>query len=516
MNSTIDCDLLVVGGGLNGTAIARDAAGRGMSVVLCERDDLGAHAVASACGPLHPAVPSLKRQALSTLRKALAERENLMRIAPHAVTPLRLAVPRDAAPPPWRERASRMLADRLAPRQLLPASRHLDLLHHVAGLPLKPEFSQGELVSGCRVDGPRLAVLNAMDAAEAGATILTRTICDAAQRSGEGWQATLRGPGGAGTLVRARAMVNATGQWATRFLRSASNIDLPLPLVKCIRLVVRKKLGHPCSYLLRDADGRSVLVMPCEDDATLVIGDGLPHGGEPGAPQVGDADVDRLCSLLNRHFTARTSVADVVQASAGLRLAVDGGDGSAHELPHPYALRLDRDGPPLLSVLGGDAESFRRVAEEAVDQLAPLLGQGGGAWTAQACLPGGDLFGIAPTAQGVLGFGDYLRMKKQAFAWAPPELVERYVHRYGSRIDRLLAGCAGMHDLGREVLPGLFEAELHYLIRHEWAQTADDILRRRSRLGYLPPNGAAATLERWLAAMPAAQAEQARQAVRHA
>jgi glycerol-3-phosphate dehydrogenase len=510
MNSTIDCDLLVVGGGLNGTAIARDAAGRGMSVVLCERDDLGAHAVASACGPLHPAAPWLKRQALSTLRKALAERENLMRIAPHAVTPLRLAVPRDNGQLPWRERASQMLGNRLAPCELLPASRHLDLLHHVAGLALKPAFSQGELVSGCRVDGPRLAVLNAMDAAEAGATILTRTICDAAQRSGEGWQATLRGPGGAGTLVRARAMVNATGQWATRFLRSASNIDLPLPLVKCIRLVVRKKLGHPCSYLLRDADGRNVLVLPCENDATLVIGDGLPHGGEPGAPQVSEADIDRLCSLLNRHFTARTSAAHVVQASAGLRLAVDGSDGAAHALPHPYALRLDQDGPPLLSVLGGDAESFRRVAEEAVDQLAPLLGQSGGAWTAQACLPGGDLFGMAPTAQGVLGFGDYLRMKKQAFAWAPPELIERYVHGYGSRIDRLLAGCAGMHDLGHEVLPGLFEAELRYLIRHEWAQTAEDILRRRSRLGHLPPTGAAATLERWLAAA------QAVQAIRHA
>ena len=503
MNSTIDCDLLVVGGGLNGTAIARDAAGRGMSVVLCERDDLGAHAVASARGPLHPAVPSLKRQALSTLSKALAERENLMRIAPHAVTPLRFAVPRDDGPQPWRERASRLLADRLAPRQLLPASRHLDLLHHAAGLPLKPEFSQGELVSGCRVDGPRLAVLNAMDAAEAGATILTRTICDAAQRSGEGWQATLRGPGGAGTLVRARAMVNATGQWATRFLRSASNIDLPLPLVKCIRLVVRKKLGHPCSYLLRDAGGRNALVMPCGNDATLVIGDGLPHGGEPGAPQVGDADIDRLCSLLNRHFTARTSAADVVQASAGLRLAVDGSDSGAHELPHPYALRLDQDGPPLLSVLGGDAESFRRVAEEAVDRLAPLLGQAGGAWTAQACLPGGDLFGMAPSAQGVLGFGDYLRMKAQAFAWAPPALIEHYVHVYGSRIDRLLAGCGGMHDLGQEVLPGLFEAELHYLMRHEWARTAEDILRRRSRLGHLPPPGAQDSLTRWLATAPA-------------
>jgi glycerol-3-phosphate dehydrogenase len=209
-----------------------------------------------------------------------------------------------------------------------------------------------------------------------------------------------------------------------------------------------------------------------------------------------------LCDLLNRYFTARTSAADVALASAGLRLAVD----SAQALPQPHTLRLDRDSAPLLSVLGGDAESFRRVAEEAVDQLAPLLGQSGGAWTAQACLPGGTLFGMAPTAQSVLGFGDYLRMKKQAFGWAPPELIERYVHSYGSRIDRLLEGCAGMHDLGQEVLPGLFAAELHYLIRHEWAQTAEDILWRRTRLGHLLPPGAAATLEDWLAAAPVTQA----------
>lgn len=506
MNSTIDCDLLVVGGGLNGTAIARDAAGRGMSVVLCERDDLGAHAVACACGPLHQAVPSMQRQALSTLRKALAERETLMRIAPHAVTPLRLAVPRDDGRQPWRERASRLLADRLAPRQLLPASRHVDLLHHVAGLPLKPQFSEGELVSGCEVDGPRLAVLNAMDAAEAGATILTRTVCDAAQRGDEYWQATLRGASGAGTLVRARAMVNATGPWATRFLRSASNIDLPIPLVKCIRLKVRKKLAHPSSYLLRDADGRSVLVLPCEPDATLIIGDGLPHSGEPGAPQVTSEEIERLCSLVNRYFTARTGAADIVQASAGLRLAVDRSDGAVQVVPQPYALRLDRDGAPLLSVLGGAAESFRRVAEEAVDQLASLLGESGGAWTSQACLPGGNLFGLAPTAQNVLGFGDYLRMKKQAFGWAPAALVERYVHAYGSRIDRLLDGCAGMHDLGPEILPGLFAAEVSYLVRHEWAQSAEDILWRRSRLGPRLPPEAGDVLARWLAAAPAPRA----------
>lgn len=506
MNSTIDCDLLVVGGGLNGTAIARDAAGRGLSVVLCERDDLGAHAAVSACGPLHQPLSSLHRQALASLRKALAERETLMRIAPHAVTPLRLAVPRDSGQQPWRERASRMLANRLAPRQLLPASRQVDLLHHAAGLPLKPQFSEGELVSGCEIDGPRLAVFNAMDAAEAGATILTRTVCDAAQRSGEHWQATLRGAGGAGTLVRARAMVNATGQWATRFLRSASNIDLPLPLVKCIRLRVRKKLAHPCSYLLRGDDGSSVLVLPCEPDATLIIGDGLPHGGGPGAPEVSAEEIERLCSLVNRYFTARTSATDVMQASAGLRLAVATGDATAQAMPQPHALRLDRDGAPLLTVLGGDPESFRRVAEEAVDQLASLLGESGGAWTSQACLPGGDLFGMSPTAQSVLGFGDYLRRKKQAFGWAPAALVERWVHAYGSRIDRLLSGCTGMDDLGPEILPGLFAAEVTYLVRHEWAQTAEDILWRRSRLGLRLSPDAGDVLARWLAAAPAPQA----------
>ena len=504
MNSTKDCDLLIVGGGVNGTAIARDAAGRGMSVVLCERDDLGAHAFMAPCGPMHQGVPSLKRHDVGMLRKALREREILMRIAPHAVTPLRLVAPQDSAqPPPWTLTASMMLADRLAPRELLPASRHADLLHHVAGLPLQPQFSQGRTASGCRVDAPRIAVLNAMDAAAGGATILTRTVCDAAQRSGERWQATLRCANGASTLVRARAMVNATGPWATRFLRSASNIDLPIPLVKSVRIVVRRKLSHPCSYLFRHPDGCTVLAVPFEHDHTLIMGSDLGQHGEPGAPLVTEEEISRLCSMVNHYFTARTGPADVVHASAGLRLALEAKGGKASAMPQPRELRLDQDGPPLLSVLGGDAESFRLLAEEAVDRLAPILGHSGGAWTARACLPGGDLHGATPSSQSVLGFNDYVRLRRQAYKWAPPALVERYVRAYGSRIDTLLEGCAGMADLGREILPGLFETEVAYLVRHEWARTAEDILWRRSRLGLSLAPHAASVLDEWLAAAPA-------------
>lgn len=506
MNSSKDCDVLIVGGGVNGAAIARDAAGRGLSVVLCERDDLGAHAFSAPCGPLYQHLPSLNRQALARLRKALAERETLMRIAPHAVSPTRLTMPDDPdCQPFWGLRASLMLADRLAPRQLLPAARRVDLLHHVAGLPLRPQFGAGWLLPACRVDGPRLAVLHAMDAAEAGATILTRTVCDAAQRSGEFWQATLRCAGGAGMLVRARAMVNATGPWATRFLRSASNIDLPMPLVKSIHVLLRKKFSHPCSYLLHQPDGRTVLLVPEDKDHTLIVASGSGQHGDPGSPQVTELEIEQLCDLLNRHFTARTTPSDVAHASAGLRIAVEAEDdkaGPAH--PQRHLLRIDRDGAPLLSVLGGGAAGFRQLAEEAVDLLAPLLGQAGGAWTAEACLPGGNLYGSAPSPRGVREFDDYARLRRQAYPWAPPELIDRYTHSYGSRIDRLLAGCAGVQDLGQEVLPGLFEAELRYLMRYEWAQTAEDILWRRTKLGRLLPPEAAATLESWLAAAPAA------------
>jgi glycerol-3-phosphate dehydrogenase len=503
MNSTIDCDLLVVGGGINGAGIARDAAGRGLSVVLCERDDLAAHTSSASTKLIHGGLRYLESRDFGLVRKALIEREVLMRSAPHIIWPLRFVMPHDAGQrPAWMVRAGLMVYDRLAPRKLLPGSRAANLLQHVAGIPLRPQFSKGYIYSDGWVDDARLVVLNAMDAAEAGATILTRTACDAAQRSGDRWQATLRGAAGVMTVVRARAMVNATGPWAARFLHDASGADQPLRLVKGSHIVVRRKFNHPYAYVFQHPDRRIVFAIPYEQEFTLIGTTDIDYDGDPGQVTISDEEISYLCGLVNRYFTSQTTPDDVVWTYSGVRPRVEESGKRASAVTRDYQLRLDSEGPPLLSVFGGKITTFRKLADEALDLLGPLLGKSGGAWTAEACLPGGDLYGPAPSPRSVLEFDDYVRMQKQAYHWAPPALIERYARAYGTRMHRLLADCGKMDDLGRQVLPGLFEAELYYLMRHEWARTAEDILWRRSKLGLHLPRDAATTLDAWITAAP--------------
>ena len=500
MQTTINCDLLVVGGGIHGAGIARDAAGRGLSVVLCERSDLAAHTSSASTGLVYGTLHYLEGHDFAQVRRALLEREVLMRCAPHIISPLRFVMPQDAGQrAAWVMRAGFIFCNRLARHTLLPAARYANLLQHVAGSPLRLEFLEGYLFSDAWVNDARLVVLTALAAAEAGATVLTRTLCDSAQRSDGRWLATLRSASGMSTPVCARALVNATGPWAARFLREASGAVQPLRLVKGSHIVVRKKFGHGYAYLFRHPDGRTVFALPYEKDYTLIGATGLDYDGDPARAAISDKEISDLCGLVNRYFTARTSPADVVWAYSGVRALVED-DGKRSLAAEQYRLRLDDNGgAPLLSVLGGAISSFRKLAEEAVDLLGPRLGCSRGAWTANACLPGGDLYGSAPSPRSVLGFDVYLRRQKQAFDWAPPALVERYVRAYGTRIDRMLAGRGAMNDLGLQVLPGLYEAELRYLIQHEWAMTAQDILWRRSRLGlHLGPN-AAEVLDAWIA-----------------
>jgi len=503
MNSTIDCDVLVVGGGINGAGIARDAAGRGLSVVLCERDDLASHTSSASTKLIHGGLRYLESREFGLVRKALLEREVLMRSAPHIMCPLRFVMPHDAGQrPAWLVRAGLMLYDRLARRQLLPASRAANLLQHVAGGPLRPEFSRGYIYSDGWVDDARLVVLNAMDAAEAGATVLTRTTCETAQRSGDLWQVMLRGADGAMTVVRARSMVNATGPWAARFLQEATGVNQPLRMVKGSHIVVHKKFSHSYAYLFQHPDGRIVFAIPYEQDFTLIGTTDIDYDGDPAQVAISDEEISYLCSLVNRYFTSRTTPDDVVWSYSGVRPLVEENGKQASAVTRDYQLRLDEEGAPLLSVFGGKITTFRKLAEEALDLLGPLLGKSGGAWTAEACLPGGDLYGLAPSARSVLEFDDYVRMQKHAYNWAPPALISRYARAYGTRMHQLLAGCGKIADLGREVLPGVFEAELRYLIRHEWARTAEDILWRRSKLGLHLPRDAAQTLDAWIAATP--------------
>ena len=500
---TIDCDLLVVGGGINGAGIARDAAGRGLRVVLCEKDDLGAHTSSASSKLIHGGLRYLEYREFGLVRKALAERETLLKSAPHIMRPLRFVMPHvPGQRPAWLIRAGLFLYDRLAPRAFLPASTAIDLAGHRAGAPLKPEFARAFAYSDGWVDDARLVVLNALDAHERGARVLTHAACDGAVRRAAHWEARIA-QDGAPLTVRARGLVNAAGPWAARFAQRANRAapHRALRLVKGSHIVVPRLFEHSCAYLFQHADGRVVFAIPYEDAFTLVGTTDVDFAGDPGAVAISDDETRYLCELANRYFRRQLVPGDVVWSYSGVRPLLDAAAGSAAAATRDYFLERDADGPPLLSVFGGKVTTYRKLAEEAVDWIAPLLGQTPtGAWTANAVLPGGDLFGPGPDTRAVLEFDRWVAALQRRHAWLPKPLALRYARAYGTRVEALLAGCGSLADLGLEVAQGLYEAELRYLVQYEWAACAQDVLWRRTKLGLHLRPGVADRIDAWISA----------------
>ncbi|HEY0846499.1 MAG TPA: glycerol-3-phosphate dehydrogenase [Noviherbaspirillum sp.] len=497
----IECDLLVVGGGINGAGIARDAAGRGLSVVLCEKDDLASHTSSSSSKLIHGGLRYLEYYEFGLVRKALIEREVLLRVAPHIMRPLRFVLPHDKGQRPgWMIRIGLFLYDSLAKRELLPGSSGLDLRHHAAGEPLKPEFTKGFVYSDGWVDDARLVVLNAVDAAEKGATVLTRTRCESARRSGDRWLAELRAADGRKTTVRARALVNAAGPWAAHFLQTAAQrpSEKSLRLIKGSHIVVPRLFDHPYAYIFQHPDGRIVFAIPYEDEFTLIGTTDLEYHGDANNVVIDQAEISYLCDLASRYFRKPIVPADVVWSYSGVRPLVEDEASSASAVTRDYRLELDQHGAPMLSVFGGKITTFRKLAEEAVDLFTPHLLMRRGAWTETACMPGGDLFGTAPTNRSVLEFDRYVHDLQKRFSWLPPSLVARYARAYGTRTELLLARRTHVAEMGEQVLPGLYAAEIDYLMQREWAVDARDILWRRSKLGlHLPPD-AEEKLNEWI------------------
>ena len=496
----IDCDLLVVGGGINGVGIARDAAGRGLSVVLCEKDDLASHTSSASSKLIHGGLRYLEHFEFGLVRKALIEREVLLRSAPHIMWPLRFVMPHDEGQrPAWLIRAGLYLYDSLARREFLPGSRALALAGHPAGAPLKGRFTRAFEYSDGWVDDARLVVLAALDARERGARILTRTTCGALRRTATHWQATLTRPDGQATQVSARCLVNAAGPWAPGLLSGAQ----PLRLIKGSHIVVPRLFDHPYAYIFQHPDGRIVFTIPYERDFTLIGTTDLDYQGDLDRVAISADEIAYLCQLVNRYFERQTSPADVVWSYAGVRPLVQEEGASAAAVTRDFRLDHDTDGAPLLTVYGGKITTFRRLAEQALDWIAPALGVRAAGWTAGACLPGGDLFGERPSSRGVLEFDQWLAGLQRRHPWLPPALAARYARAYGTRASCLLAGCAAIGDLGREIVPGLYAAEAEYLVEQEWAMSAADILWRRTKLGLHLPAGSAAVLDAWLAARAA-------------
>jgi glycerol-3-phosphate dehydrogenase len=489
-------DVLVVGGGINGTGIARDAAGRGLSVLLCEQDDLAAHTSSASTKLIHGGLRYLEGLHFSLVRKALQEREVLLASAPHIMWPLRFVMPHDAhLRPLWMIRAGLFLYDNLARRRRLAASAPLDLRRHPAGTPLEPQFTRGFIYSDGWTDDARLVALNAIDAATHGASVLTRTRCTKIQLSDRLWHAEITGSSGT-QHVAARAVVNATGPWVSRFLSEATpaRSERSVRLVKGSHIVVPKLFAHRFAYIFQNIDRRIVFAIPYEEEFTLIGTTDVDHPGNPGEARIDAAEVRYLCDTVNRYFARKVSPHEVAWSYSGVRPLLNDNAGDPSSVTRDYKLELEREDAPLLSVFGGKITTYRRLAETAVDQLTPLLGCRARPWTAKAFLPGGDLPGGS--------LARFLRSVERRYPWLPASLRTRYARSYGTRIDKVIGPAHSLSDLGTEVLPQVYESELDYLRREEWAQTATDILWRRTKLGlHLPPD-AEARLDDWLNTHP--------------
>ncbi|HTO85026.1 MAG TPA: glycerol-3-phosphate dehydrogenase [Methylomirabilota bacterium] len=491
-------DLLVVGGGINGAGIARDAAGRGLSVLLVEQNDLASATSSASTKLIHGGLRYLEYYEFRLVREALIEREVLLRLAPHIIRPLTFVLPHEAAlRPAWMVRIGLFLYDHLGGREKLPGSRGLDLRRDPVGKPLRPSFTKGFSYADCWVDDARLVVLNALDAKERGARILTRTRCLAARRDGGIWNATIEDQGTREKqTVRARGLVNAAGPWVASFIDGALGMQRPkkLRLVKGSHIVVRRLFEGPQAYILQNTDRRIVFAIPYERDYTLIGTTDLSYEGDPAKVAISPDEVDYLCRVINAHFVKQIAPADVAWTYAGVRPLYDDEAADASAVTRDYVLELDNGAAPLLSVFGGKITTYRKLAEHALGKLKPYFPQSGTPWTHATPLPGGDM----PDAQ----FDGFLAGLRGRWSWLPADLAHRYARAYGTRADRLLAGANGINDLGRHFGDDLYSREVEYLIDQEWATTAADVLWRRSKLGLHLAPATVAALESWFGTLP--------------
>jgi glycerol-3-phosphate dehydrogenase len=496
-----DCDLLIVGGGINGAGIARDAAGRGLRVILCEQHDLAQHTSSASTKLIHGGLRYLEYYEFKLVRKALQEREVLLRSAPHIMWPLRFVMPHDAGQrPAWMIRAGLFLYDHLARREFLPASHGVSLRKHVAGSPLKGNYRKGFVYSDGWVDDARLVVLNALDASERGANILTRTKCVDVRQEGGLWCATLASEQHGAIAVRARAVVNAAGPWTAQFADAAAGAKNAhgLRLVKGSHIIVPRLFDHPYAYIFQNPDKRIIFAIPYQDEFTLIGTTDLEYTGEPGKVTISDDEVSYLCQMANRYFTKQISASDVVWTYSGVRPLLDDSSQDVSAVTRDYLLECDPDTAPFLNVWGGKITTYRKLSEEALAMLLPRLDRSAPSWTATAPLPGGDL-----QQPGVLVEGyDFARFSQQfcaQYAWLPEKLAQRYARCYGTRASRMLGTAKNLSDLGEQLAPGMYEREARYLLEQEWACSAEDILWRRTKCGLYCQPQHVARVQQWIA-----------------
>jgi glycerol-3-phosphate dehydrogenase len=492
-------DLAIVGGGVNGCGIARDAQGRALRVIVVEMADLASGTSSSSTKLIHGGLRYLEHHAFRLVREALTEREVLLRMAPHIIWPLRFVLPHHKGLRPWPLiRLGLYLYDHLGGRRALPGTRGLDLANDEAGQRLKEQYRRGFEYSDCWVDDARLVVLNARDAADHGCHILTRTLFLGARREGAVWRLALEDRRtGERREIAARALVNAAGPWVTGVNGTIEGhaAAAPVRLVKGSHIVVDRVFTHDRAYIFQNADRRICFAIPYETDFTLIGTTDLDYVGDPAAVAIDDGETTYLLDAVNAYLARPIARSAIRWSYAGVRPLYDDGAPTAQQATRDYVLRLDGDAShaPLLSVIGGKITTYRRLAEHALTELAPAFPNLGPAWTAGSTLPGGDI------SHG--DFDGWSTEIARQHGSLDRALVLRLCRSYGTRVAQILSGVARPADMGRDFGAGLTEREVRFLVDNEWAETAEDILWRRTKIGLHIDDAGRAALEHHLAAL---------------
>jgi glycerol-3-phosphate dehydrogenase len=497
-------DIFVIGGGINGCGIARDAAGRGYSVALAEMDDFASGTSSGATKLIHGGLRYLEHYEFRLVRESLMERETLWAMAPHIIWPLRFVLPyhKGGVRPAWLIRLGLFLYDHLGGRKLLPATAVLDMRTDPAGKPLKPLFTKAFEYSDGWVDDARMVVLNARDAADRGALILPRTRVVSARRENGVWTiGTVHAGTGRTETYQARMLVNAAGPWVDQVIREAlGNSDARhVRLVQGSHIVVKKKFEGSRAYFFQNPDNRIIFAIPYENDFTLIGTTDRDYSSNPKDAKISEEETIYLCNAASEYFREPVRPADIVWTYSAVRPLFDDGASKAQEATRDYVLKLDQDhGAPLLNVFGGKLTTYRRLSEHALEKVAEAIGAKGQPWTAKSHLPGGDF-----AAQ---GYEEEVVKLKARYPFLEERQARRLVRRYGTRSAMILDSAAKMEDLGHHFGGDLYEAEVRYLIDREWAMSAEDVLWRRTKDGLRLSEEEAKYLEEYMAAIPAKMA----------
>ncbi len=471
-------DLFIIGGGVNGTAIARDAAGRGLSVFLAEKDDLASATSSASTKLIHGGLRYLEHYKFRLVREALVEREVLLNAAPHIIWPLRFVLPYHAGlRPRWLIRLGLFIYDHLGGRKILPGTRSVDLKSDPVGRALKDSYTTGYEYSDCWVEDSRLVVLTARDAAIKGAVIRTRTTVRKASRSKDHWKIEVNRAGGASESIQARVLVNAAGPWVSEVLAQVVGRNDPdkIRSVKGSHIVVDRLYDHDKSYFFQNTDNRICFAIPYETNFTLIGTTDEEFKGSPEKPEISVAETEYLLGSVSEYFKRPVTKEMIRWSYAGVRPLYDDGASSAQEATRDYVLKVDHtEGQaPLLSVFGGKITTHRRLAEHTLEKLQSFFPQATAPWTAHSKLPGGLAYGEVAS---------YIAEQQRRYRFLDPKNVLRLFRAYGTDMQSILNKANSTADLGRFFGP-LSEREIEYLRKNEWAQTADDILWRRSKLG---------------------------------